>query len=366
MHTPAAASSSQPNNFDFVRLVAALCVVVSHQFALTGRPEPTVLNVHSLGGLGVLIFFSVSGYLVAQSWNADPHVPRFAARRLLRIWPGLAVLVLLTAFVWGPSLTFIPLKEYFRHVWVRDYLNNLRFVMRDILPVRFDGNALPFAVNGPLWTIPLELKCYVMLAVLGAAGLLRSKWWMIALTAVLLVRYAVVEPRGDLLIHNLAWTLEQRYLLEFGLFFAAGVILQSLRVGGRWSMVLVGGGWALGAAALLMQRPLLALWFMIPVTVIAFGVASTPFVRRTGRFGDFSYGLYIYTFPVQQTLIWLYGKQLPWGAVFALVLATALVCAAASWHLVESRALKLKPKRAKDKQPRGRDGVPAVGAKALS
>jgi len=69
------------NNFDVVRVVAALFVVVSHQFALTGLPEPTFLNVHTLGGLGVLVFFSVSGYLVAQSWQADPHVLRFAARR---------------------------------------------------------------------------------------------------------------------------------------------------------------------------------------------------------------------------------------------------------------------------------------------
>jgi peptidoglycan/LPS O-acetylase OafA/YrhL len=350
------------NNFDAVRLVAALCVVVSHQFALTGLPEPVILNVHSLGGFGVLVFFSVSGYLVAQSWDADPNLPRFAARRLLRIWPGLAVVVLLTVLVWGPLLTFIPTGEYFRHVWTREYLHNLRFSMRDILPVRLDGNALPLAVNGPLWTIPLELKCYVALAILGAAGLLRSKWWAVLLTAVLLVRYAVIEPRGDQLVDAWAWTLEQRYLLEFGLFFAAGVLLHFLDLdGARRKLLLVAGAWLLGAAAVAFGRPLLALWFVVPATVIAFGVASLPYARRAGRFGDLSYGFYIYAFPIQQTLIWLYGKKLPWMAVFALVLVTTAAFAAASWHLVEKRALRLKPKR---RQPGVSSPHPPAGAAA--
>ena len=96
------------NNFDFIRLCAALCVVVSHQFALTGLPEPVILKTHSLGGLGVLIFFTVSGFLVAQSWDSDPNIARFAARRLLRLWPGLAGLVLVTVFLWAPAASPLP------------------------------------------------------------------------------------------------------------------------------------------------------------------------------------------------------------------------------------------------------------------
>ncbi len=334
------------NNFDAVRLFAALSVLVSHQFALSGLPEPGIPQVHSLGGLGVLIFFSVSGYLVAQSWTADPNVLRFAVRRLLRIWPGLAVVILLALLVWGPLLTFLPTKEYFRHMWTRDYLNNLRFVLRDILPVRLEGNALPLAVNGSLWTIPLELKCYVALGLLGVAGLLRSRWWVLLLTAALLIRYAVIEQRGDALADAWAWTVEQRFLLEFGLFFAAGVLLHYVDLGSpRRKLLLVGAGWLLGVAAFAAARPFLGMWFLLPITVIAFGTASLPCVRGAGRFGDLSYGLYIYAFPVQQTLIWLYGSKLPWMAVFALVLATTAMFAAASWHLVEKRALRFKPRR---------------------
>ena len=334
------------NNFDFVRVVAALCVVVSHQFALTGQPEPKVLGVASLGGLGVLIFFSVSGYLVAQSWDADPNVFRFAARRLLRIWPGLAAVVLLSTFVWGPIISSLPLKEYLHHPLVSDYLLNLRFSIRGLLPVQFDGNALPLAVNGPLWTIPLELKCYVALVLLGVAGLLRSKWWVIALTFVLVMRYAVIEARGDELIAGLGWSLEERFLLEFGLFFAAGAALHYFRFDDSLQrFALTGTSWALGAAAIWFGRPLLGLWFIVPCTVIAIGNASTPFLSKAGRFGDFSYGLYIFAFPVQQTLIWINHGRLSWTALFAVTLFVSFFVAVASWHLVEKWALKLKPRR---------------------
>lgn len=102
-------SLHKQNNFDFIRVVAALCVVCSHQFALNGLREPSVLNVHSLGGFGVLLFFSISGFLVMQSWAADPNVFRFGARRFLRIWPGFAVVITLTALVLGPCISTLSL-----------------------------------------------------------------------------------------------------------------------------------------------------------------------------------------------------------------------------------------------------------------
>ena len=87
------------NNIDFIRIIAALFVLYSHQHALMGLPEPSVLGAHSLGGFGVLVFFSISGFLVAQSWHADPSFYRFALKRMLRIWPAMAVAVLLASQV---------------------------------------------------------------------------------------------------------------------------------------------------------------------------------------------------------------------------------------------------------------------------
>jgi len=83
-------ATHQNDNFDALRLLGALSVLVSHQFALTGRPEPALLGIR-LGTIGVLIFFAISGFLVTASWSRDPHAPRFLARRALRVWPALAV-----------------------------------------------------------------------------------------------------------------------------------------------------------------------------------------------------------------------------------------------------------------------------------
>jgi len=321
-------------------------VVISHQFVLTGLAEPTILNTHSLGGFGVLIFFTVSGYLVAQSWDSDPNLRRFAVRRLLRIWPGLAGVVLVTVFLWAPVVSPLGLREYFHDHGVRAYLNNLRFSMRDGLPVSFTGSALPGAFNGPLWTIPLELKCYVVLALCGVVGALRSKWPLLIVTAIAIVRYGVIEPRGDLLVNDLGWELAGRFLLEFGLFFAAGVLLHYLDfMRRRFVLFLVVASWAAAIVSILADRLFLALWFLVPATVIAIGTASTPYLRRTGRFGDISYGIYIYAFPVQQTLIWLLGKRLPWGVLFAVTVLSTAALAFMSWHFIEKRALLLKPRQ---------------------
>jgi peptidoglycan/LPS O-acetylase OafA/YrhL len=352
------ATPDRRNNFDFVRLVAALCVLVSHQYALSGLPEPGVL-VESLGGFGVLVFFSISGFLVTQSWRADPNVWRFGARRLLRIWPGFAVAILLAAFVLGPLLATISTRDYFAHPLLRDYLLNLRFSLRDQLPLEFRGNALPHAINGSLWTIPLELKCYVLIVVLGVAGLLRSKWLVPALTvAASGFMYLVLQPiyaaRPDLL----GWSVEFRYLVHFGMFFFAGASFSLLRIDQhrrRLLCVLV-LAWLLGGVSLVYGSPYLALWFAVPVTVVAVGSASTPYLRQAGRFGDFSYGLYIYAFPVQQTLICLLKEQLPWASQLALTIAVTGLLAFLSWHIVEKTALRLKPRG-----PRGVGQIRAVG-----
>ena len=339
--------SHRQNNFDFVRVVAAFCVIYSHQFALNGLPQPSVLNVHSIGGFGVLLFFSISGFLVAKSWDADPHLLRFGVKRLLRIWPAFALAITVAALVLGPMVSKLSTHDYYAHPMVKAYFNNLLFSLRDELPLTFVGNALPTAINGPIWTIPLEVKCYIALGILGVAGLFRQRWAIAILTLVVVFVYAVMEPRGDRIVNGLLWTPEQRFLLEFGLFFFAGVVLYQfgIHTNRRKALAAMTLCWIAAGVAYGFDRPLLSLWLVVPVTTLLMGSASTPYLRRAGRFGDASYGLYLYAFPVQQTLIWLYKDKLSWSVLFLLVLASTLALALASWHLLEKRVLRLKPGR---------------------
>lgn len=328
-------------------MVAAFCVIVSHQFALVGLREPSILDVHSIGGFGVLVFFSISGYLVSKSWQADPNAFRFLLKRFLRIWPGLAVVILLAACVLGPFVSSLPLRDYYFHPLIGEYLKNLQFNLRDELPLSFDGNTLPTAINGSIWTIPIEVKCYALLGLLGVTRLFNFRWLIAALTALVVIAYAVVEPRGDTLMAALHWRPEQRFALEFSLFFFAGVLFHKLDVQAsvrrqRWALALC---WGAALMAYALHRPWLSLWLVLPITTLLFGTASTAYIRQTGRFGDVSYGLYLYAFPVQQTLFWLYKDTLSWPTLLVLVSAATLCLAFVSWHLVEKVALRLKPGR---------------------
>jgi len=150
------------NNFDFVRLLAATLVFLSHQHVLTGHGELLLLPGLSAGAVGVGVFFAVSGFLVTQSWMRDPHLVRFAVKRLLRIWPGLAVAVFLTVFVVGSAATSLPLGDFLSSRATYDYFNILRFKIYYVLPGVFEGNPYPRGVNGSLWTIPIEVQWYVI------------------------------------------------------------------------------------------------------------------------------------------------------------------------------------------------------------
>lgn len=293
----------------------------------------------------MLVFFAISGYLVSASWQADSDPLRFMTKRFLRIWPGLAVAVLMVAFVLGPFVSNLPLKEYLAHPLVRDYLNNLQFTLRDQLPLTFDGNKLQTAVNGSLWTIPIEVKCYCLLGALGVLGLLKQRWALTLLTVLVVFIYGVIEPRGDRIVNILHLRPEQRFMLEFGLFFFAGTMFHQYGLKDnvprlRKALVLC---WVGALIALATNRSFLALWLAVPITILTLGNMRTPYVSETGRFGDMSYGLYLYAFPIQQTLLWLYKDQLSWSAIFVLVLIATFAMAYMSWHFVEKNALKLKP-----------------------
>ena len=328
------------NNFDALRMTAALLVIWSHQYALMGMPTPLIFG-NEPGAIGVVLFFAISGYLVSQSWTADPSVPRFAMRRALRIWPALVVVVLLAIFVLGPLVTQLPLREYFTHAATRQHLQNLVLDIHPSLPGVFPASPHPGSVNGPLWTIPLEVGCYAVLALLGALGLMRRHWLplaaLLALAAALQWRYRA-PPFPE-------WS----FALQYGMIFTFGVVLA------RWSWVWQPRRW-LAAAGLLVTGAFLYAWGPSPLNgqgpllvlaglAVVWGSACTPGVSRAGRFGDFSYGLYIYGFPVQQATLWWAGASLSFASALALSIAAALFFAVLSWHLVEKPALRWKPRR---------------------
>lgn len=329
------------NSFDFLRVVGAMLVFGSHHYALQGRPEPMVGSLTTLGGLGVAIFFSISGYLISISWLRDPHVGRFALRRLARIVPGLAVVVAACAVILGALVTTLPLEEYFQHPGVWQYFRNVVMFPVYSLPGVFESNPYPRAVNGSLWTLPLEFFLYF--AILPVIVGVRRATWILPVSALVLAAVgwwwmASGAPA------RVVWGTDVRYVCLLAPYFCMGSFWALEGVSAQRLSL---GKAALGVAAMGVVSGLalyLVAVVVIPYATLAVGLRSIPVVRRIGRWGDFSYGLYIYAFPMQQLTLWWLGPQAGDALLFGASLGLTLACAVLSWHGVEKPMLARKPR----------------------
>ena len=326
------------NNFDILRLLAAWAVLVSHSFALVGEPEPLHWFGTTLGNVGVLVFFAVSGLLIRRSWEYDP-VPRdFWTKRALRLLPGLAVVGLATAFVLGPLVTSVSLRTYFSswETWAYPFRITLLVPFGAGLPGLFEDNEYAGAVNGPLWSLPVEVLAYAGLAALGVTGLLRRRRLLVVLSVLGLAWAAVwTSVTSDSVgatyvvaafaLGATAYSFKEHLVLAWPVALATLVICFFAGFGPGPLRVVV---WTVGAVYL-------CYWF---------AYALPPLGRRLTRLGDASYGVYIWAWPVQQTTIELLGGHpSPW-VVIAVTTPIVWVLAQLSWHVVEAPALRRKPR----------------------
>lgn len=336
--TQVPAQATHPgNNFDAIRIVAATMVLVSHHFALTGQIEPSFFGVHSVGGLAVAIFFVISGYLVTVSWWRDPNAWRFTLRRFLRIWPALTAVVVFTAYGLGAWVTQLPTGEYLLHPATADYLQTLWMRIHFVLPGVFENNPYPRGVNGSLWTIPYEVRCYIVLGLAGLLGLLKYRP-ILLLCITGYMAWFFNHSNADL-------TGVVHYGRELSAFFLAGAGLAALEPRWRRRPVLWAGTIAV-ACALSWSADWrhTALLIGLPFLVIYTGTRATPFVHRAGRWGDPSYGLYLFAFPVQQTVTLYAWPGAGFAGTLCLAMLITVILAYASWHMIEKQALKFKPR----------------------
>lgn len=335
------------NAFDVLRLAAAFLVFWSHCFMLTGGDDPLLSRAGiAASEVGLMMFFAMSGFLVTRSWLSDPNWRAYARKRALRLMPGLIVVVTLTAFVLGPLVTSFSLVAYFTDPQTYFYVvrNSLLLTPRANLPGVFTDNvfAFPNAVNGSLWTLPVEAGAYVAIALAASlfAGV-RARYAAVVIG----VGLVLLSPMVNLEVRIPVGT-DGRFLptiAELYVAFAVGALmwLERERLSLRWRYVAL----CVGALALLRT----SVWndaayaLTIPYLTIFAAFRLPAAVRKlTDRTGDLSYGIYITAYPLQQTVAHVYGPSL--GAWTMMVLAAPLIflAAALSWHYVEKPALARK------------------------
>ena len=334
-------AAPQRNSLDLLRLVAAMMVLYSHQFVLMGQADPSFLGLTTFGGAGVTVFFFLSGLLVWSSWDRDPHLLRFFTRRSLRIFPALWVLVVCSLLLLGPVYSTLSLSGYFSDAETRAYLSTAFLVPRYTLPGVFGDNPYARVVNGSLWTLPVEFLCYVMVAALGSLrGISKNSRMAVMLLIVILL--ASFAPS----IIGLKFVPYFEMVVAFwaGAFYGYACKKTDQANPDHWFVWGVGGV-ALTLFALLGPRGyeraamlLLAAGLVIGAQRLTWGAVLTD------RWGDLSYGFYIWAFPVQQMVV-LTGRVhgWGWGASFAWSLFLTGVLACLSWHLVEKPVLRFKP-----------------------
>jgi peptidoglycan/LPS O-acetylase OafA/YrhL len=353
------ALSRNGNNFDLVRLLAAVAVVYGHSYLLQAPDGTTdwvqnALGFDGFGALGVYAFFLLSGMLVTASYDRQRSAPRFIALRIARLWPAVALGSVVTVFIIGPLFTTLPLRDYFASGMTWANLDNFSTIVlktRWTLPGVFEHNRLPLDICAPLWTLPLEARCYLIVLVTGMLGWLSSARGVMLAAALGGAAFMLRVHLPDL-PH---WQLGVRHFSDtaYGYsfwpepFFMVGMLLYGWR-----ERIDISGLMALAFAMVFLvfrdtagAQPLFYLAFVYGVL----WVGTTPLLRRFVPRHDYSYGIYLYGFMVQQCIA---NKAPQLSHVMSLLVAAPLILASAalSWHFVERPVLtwcraRLAPRR---------------------
>ena len=342
-------SAGRDNNFDFLRFLLAVFVLFYHCYPiLYGLNAPhhglaeTVAD--TCGGVAVPFFFVISGFLVTRSWLADSRPRSYLQKRALRIYPGFLVASLFCALVVGP-LGAADSTAYWHQFQPVKFARWALALVGPYIPTIFISLPMSTGVNGSFWTLRYEGYCYLFVLALGLLGLYRRRSLLLAM---FLVLYALRETQTltghvffpDREIHLFGNLSPWSSLI---LYFLAGMLLTLYRDVIPYSrpifLVCLGAllFCALGLGHLEVGLPIFGSYVLL----------CLAFMRRLrlqhfARYGDFSYGLYLYAFPIQQLLVLYYGRHLTiltlFGAAFFLTLCVAVL----SWYMVERPCLRLK------------------------
>jgi peptidoglycan/LPS O-acetylase OafA/YrhL len=337
---------SRNHQFDLLRIVFATLVLLAHAPEITdGNASRELFHRFTgapitFGTVGVDGFFLLSGYLIVQSWLGDPALLNYLRKRILRIVPGYLVAVALSTLAIG---LFAPgISHFFRSLDIH-FVNSVVLLSSPMTPPVFPGQ--PYAmVNGAMYTIGYEFRCYLLVALLGLCGLLRRPLALSAITVLLLS--SLVYPAPFELIHwprHVEAVIGQP-MVDFRLTatYLVGCCFYLLRdriAFRRW-------------IALLAIALVVACFFFFPsrgelATVLGgsylmfyLGQMDLPWLSWMSGFPDISYGIYLYGWPVESLWIW-FRRGSPW-ITFLVSTVFSFGLGWLSWHYIERPALTLK------------------------
>lgn len=339
-------TTNRNNNFNLIRFIAAFLVLYSHSFAIaTGdtllEPLRDSLGM-SWGTIAVDVFFVTSGFLICASFFNRREILAFAWARILRIFPALIVAIFFCVFVIGSWFTTLSLPEYLTSLGTYKFLVQNVVLLLGIeykLPGVFESNPFQYAVNGSLWTLPYELKMYILLALVLTVLATLEKRFRFSIRFIL-VGIGCLALLLNIYDHFDSLT-DSHFLRLFTMFFVGAayylnrnVIVMNTKL---FLICLV----VLGLSAFNQSSFLIVYLMTLPYVILFLAYCPSGKLLEFNKIGDYSYGLYVYAFPVQQALVAIK----PGIGIYEMIYYTTAITfllAFLSWHIVEKQALKLK------------------------
>ena len=336
LHAPDAPLNQRlrQNNFDLLRFVFAFVVFLFHAHALSGAQELAIFSQYLSSDIAVKSFFVVSGFLIFMSYENSGSVSGYFDKRIRRIYPAY-VFVILASVLLGGIFSSYGLRDYLSLPLLKYIAANLLFLnfLQPDLPGLFQHNALQ-AVNGALWTLKIEVLFYLLVPLAAMAFTRLGRLPVLLVMYVGSVVYSAAMAALAAQSGSGPYFELQRQLPGQLCFFVAGAAgyyyFHYLR---RYVLPLM----AAAVAAFMLQHwlPWMVVQPLALGIVVVYVACIFPCLGNFGRYGDFSYGIYIVHFPILQLLIANGSfERAPW---LALLMAMALVMAAAIllWHFIE-------------------------------
>ena len=331
-------TDERPNGFNYLRIGLSLGIICWHSHGITTGDDSAFWMSWWRAPIAIMLpmFFALSGFLVTGSLERSKTLFSFLGLRVLRIVPALAGEVLLSAFILGMIFTAYPLRQYFTDPLFVHYFWNLVGHVQFFLPGVFENNPLRSYVNGQLWTVPYELVCYISLAILAVVGLVK---WRVALLW-LAVFYHVGAIISVFLWPSPAVGHYRGMLLIVA--FLIGVLFYRYRDHIPFSRSLFWFSVAVSMAFLSINS--LDRLAVVPITYMTVFLGLTnPRPNKLILSGDYSYGLYLYGWPLQQAFSALAPSYRYWYLNILFTVPCASLAAVCSWWVIERPALSLRP-----------------------
>lgn len=352
--TLAEVDGDRNNNMDFLRFAAALAVIVHHSFTLRAVSDPfAVVLGKSLGAVALDVFFALSGFLVAKSLVKTESLSQFAIARGARLFPALITVNIMTVICGALLWTSESWRGYMQSSQWVEYLvvNSTAISNRWHLPGVFADNPANSMVNGSLWTLPVEVRMYGLVAMSGAVALVLSRWCQrhkfvkkVLLSVTASIAIALSLGLWDRLQIGYGPWLHSRGAVTLMGVFAIGMMCEVCR-----RFIVLDGRVVVGLLMLAVATRSTSAEYLTYACAVVYSTLWLSYTHRldargfSGRIGDLSYGTYLIGWPVQQ---WLYSRWPDMSPSMNTLYAipVVLILAWMSWTLVEGPSLKLKTK----------------------